>query len=124
MRPSRNLIILYKQLQTVGLKLLNMPYGTSKAGCQGVKLIEGWFKRFGFVRVMGMKQLYIKYFKDANINLILAKVTEEMLVAGSVETMTNLRVAMHNRFEASKSISDEPVIHKRCRKGQKEQKIS
>lgn len=110
----KDLIVLYKHLRTVLWKLLKMPYGISGAGCQWAKVIDGWLMEFGLVKVMGMNQLYIKYFKNGNIDLIIAKVTNDMLVTGSVEATTKVRDAMHDHLQLSKSVIDKPVIYNGC----------
>lgn len=67
-RPPRDLILMYRELRNVLWKLLRMPYGISEAGRQWARVIEHWlFDYYGFERVIGLGQFYIKYNKSGKI---------------------------------------------------------
>lgn len=111
-RPPRDLVALHHQLRSTSWKLLRMPYGISKAEQQWEKVIEGWLTNvMGFERVIGLNEMYIKYSKNGQIELILAKITDDMLFAGTVDDKTGLRNAMHAQFGLSNSIIDKAVIY-------------
>lgn len=111
----RDLIVLYKNVQTVLSKPLKSLYGVSEAGYQMANVIERWFLEFVFVRVMRMHQLYIRYPNNCKIDLILAEVTNDMQVAWSMEEMMKARDALHDRFRLVKSIDQKHITYNGCK---------
>lgn len=67
------------------------------------------------MRLYGVSQLYAKMNSQGKIILFLAKVIDDMLIAGSPAAMTNFRDQLASRYELRKSIIDGPVIYNGCR---------
>lgn len=87
--------------------LLKMSYGISEAGRQWAKVIENWMiQRASFGRVRGVPQMFIRRTKEGNISIIEAKVTDDPLIAGSVEDIKVFSKHISKRFPISKVIID------------------
>lgn len=66
-------------------KLLKLPYVITEAGGQWAKVIESWMIEVaGMQRVPGVSQLYVLR-RNCSIALIIAKVTDDLLMAGSTK---------------------------------------
>lgn len=115
-RPPKELISLFPELINIIWKLLRLPYGVCEAGRQWAKRIEEWLLSIcGFERVQGASQLYILRNEDGTIIMLLAKVTDDMLMAGSPTTMNEFISKLEQEFTLSKAIVNGPVIYNGCR---------
>lgn len=66
-------------------RLLKLPYGIVEAGRQWQKVVEEWMLAgAGLARIFGITQLYVKRSKKNEITLLVAKVTDDFLLGGSV----------------------------------------
>lgn len=91
-------------------KLLKLPYGVTEAGRQWAMVMEEWLtKEAGMDRVNGISQLFIKRRSDDTIKLILAKVTDDLLFTGDIDTMEEFVKEVSNRFKVSKAILNSPI---------------
>ena len=67
-------------------KLVKLPYGITEARRQWATVIEEWLLNTAEMeRVNGMSQLFLKRSSRGDIILMIAKVTDDLLMAGSVE---------------------------------------
>lgn len=83
-----------------------------EAGRQWAKRIEEWLLTvYKFERVNGASQLYILRDADGVIFMLLAKVTDDMLMEGSPSTMSDFVRKLEQEFAISKAIVDGPVIY-------------
>lgn len=96
-----------------------MPYGITEAGRQWQKVIEDWLlKEAGFERVFGVSQLFTLRNKQGEIIMLIAKVTDEILMGGDPDIMRHFAEAIAKRFEVSKVIIDDAVHFNGCRLSQ------
>lgn len=91
-------------------KLKKLPYGISEAGRQWSKVFEKWLMEEGvFEKFYGVSQLYIQRDKNGMPTIILAKVTDDLLMAGDKIGMENLVEDIKKRFELRKVIIGENI---------------
>lgn len=96
-------------------KLLKLPYGIPEAGRQWAKAIESWMiDTAGFQRVFGVPQLFSRRDSAGDIILLVAKVTDDILMAGTKEAMQQFSEEISSRFTVSKTIIDAPVKFNGC----------
>lgn len=115
-RPPKELTNIYESMRGKLWRLLRLPYGISEAGRQWALVIEFWLiSDMGFQRVRGASQLYIKRDRSGEIILILAKVTDDILMAGTIVAMKWLSRQMDKRFGLSKSTIDGAIDYNGCR---------
>lgn len=92
-------------------KLLKLPYGISEAGRQWAKVFEEWLiTEMNMYTVEGVSQLFIKRRQDGSIMLMVAKVTDDLLIAADTETMREFIKKVNERFKVSKSVVDEQIL--------------
>lgn len=92
-------------------KLLKMPYGVSEAGRQWALVFEEWLTRdMGMETVRGISQLFVKRREDGSILLMVAKVTDDLLIAASAGVMKEFVEQVRKRFKISKSITNGPIL--------------
>jgi len=60
----------------------------------------------GMVRIEGVSQLFIKRDPDGQIILMIAKVTDDLLMTGTIQTMQVFAVTINKRFEVRKALID------------------
>lgn len=109
-RPPRELGI-----RGVLWNLLKLPYGISEAGRQWAKTFEKWIlEEAGFMLIAGISQLFIRRDKDERITLLLEKITDDLLMAGSVQRMEQLSEALARRFRTRKVVLDSEVSFNGC----------
>lgn len=97
-------------------KLTKLPYGVSEAGRQWATVIEDWLtNKMGMETVTGVSQLFIKRGAEGNIQMIMAKITDDLLFAGSKERMGQFVESIQARFSISKIIVDGPIDFNGCR---------
>lgn len=100
--------------------LLKLPYGIVEAGRQWALVIEDWLLNdAGMQRVNGISQLYMRRDSKGQINLILAKVTDDILIAGNVDEIQQFIQLISQRFKISKSITNKPINFNGCQISQR-----
>lgn len=115
-RPPKELTNIYDSMHGKLWRLLKLPYGISEAGRQWAVVIEFWLLNdMGFQRIRGASQLYIKKDRSGEIILIIAKVTDDVLMAGTLIAMKWLSRQMDKRFGLSKSTIDDTIDYNGCR---------
>lgn len=91
-------------------KLVKLPYGITEAGRQWAKVFEGWLlSDANFERVFGVSQIFVKRSSDGGIVMLMAKVTDDLLMAGSVEDIKEFVELIGKRFPISKAIIDNRI---------------
>lgn len=99
--------------------LTKLPYGITEAGRQWQKSVETWLiGTAGFERVFGVSQLFVKRGDKGKINMIVSKVTDDILMGGSVKHMEEFATMMKKRYEISKTIIDGIINFNGCRLSQ------
>lgn len=97
------------------LKLTKIPYGIVEAGRQWQKNFEEWLLRDVKVeRIFGISQLYRLLNSDGHNILLVAKVTDDLLMAGTLSNMKYFTEQLKRRFHISKVILDEKRHFKVC----------
>lgn len=69
---------------------------------------------YGFERILGVSQLYIKRDRNRNIILIAAKVTDDILFAGKISALHHFTAVISKRYSVRKSIIDEEMQFNGC----------
>lgn len=91
-------------------KLLKLPYGITEAGRQWAQVMEDWLtKETGMEMAHGISQLFIKRKGNGKIGMMLAKITDDLLIAGDRSTMEEFVTETAKRFKVSKTIIDDPI---------------
>jgi len=110
-RPPRE----WKGPRGVLWKLLKLPYGICEAGRQWAKTIEQWLvEQANFHRVYGVSQLYVRRGPEEEICLLLAKLTDDMLIAGNDRDIREFIAQIGHRFETRKSIIGSEISFNGC----------
>lgn len=95
--------------------LLKLPYGIVEAGRQWQKVVEEWMLTTGrLLRIRGISQLFLKRNASGKIILLVAKVTDDFLIAGSLEQMKQFTDELQQRFVVGKVVINEPFIFNGC----------
>lgn len=90
-RPPRRI----DHRQSTAWKLLRLPYGIVEAGRQWLCAIEDWLTRkYNMNRVLGVEQLFYKKGEDGKINILVAKVVDDFLIAGTTEAIDSFLEAL------------------------------
>ena len=88
-------------------KLTKMPYGITEAGRQWAKVFEQWLtEKAYFTRIHGIPQMFVQRNEDGDIRLILAKVTDDLLIAGQMQHIEVFNKNIEKRFPISKTVID------------------
>lgn len=96
-------------------KLLKLPYGIVEAGRQWQKTVESWMlNEAGLERVLGISQLFVKRDETGRIILLIAKVTDDFLLGGSVEEMKVFLDPLKQRFIVGKIVVDQKIHFDGC----------
>lgn len=96
-------------------KLTLLPYGIAEAGRQWATTIENWMiDVYGMRRVFGISQLYTVKDRHGTLSLIVAKVTDDFLIAGAIDDINNFANELGNRFEIGKFVLDRPFFFNGC----------
>lgn len=96
-------------------KLRKLPYGITEAGRQWAKEIESWLiEKAGFRRVKGLSQFYVKRDDKDRIVMIAAKVTDDILIAGSIPALTNFATHICKRYKVRKVLIDDDIQFNGC----------
>lgn len=92
-------------------KLLKMPYGVSEAGRQWAIVFEEWLTQdIGMETVKGISQLFLKRRPDGSILMMVAKVTDDLLIAADKEVLNEFVEQVRKRFKVSKSITNGTIL--------------
>lgn len=96
-------------------KLTKLPYGIVEAGRQWQKTFEEWLLNDGEVeRIFGISQLYRLRNAEGQTILLIAKVTDDLLMAGSIANMKAFTDKLQRRFNISKIRNNEPINFNGC----------
>ena len=96
-------------------RLLKLPYGIPEAGRQWAKTIENWLlNEMNFERIIGVGQLYVKRDRKLGIELILVKLTDDLLISGAKNSVIALANAIRKRFTTRKFIVGEEIRFNGC----------
>lgn len=112
-RPPRDLG--WKRSRGLLWKLLKLPYGIADAGRQWQKVLEDWMLHDGGLqRVFGISQLFIRRATDGSVVLLVAKVTDDFLLAGSLAEMEAFVDRLKRRFVVGKVVINDKVNFDGC----------
>lgn len=97
-------------------KLLKLPYGVTEAGRQWATVIEDWLTTdMKMKTITGVSQIFVKRKPNGSIQLLLAKITDDLLFAGTMQDMNEFVEKISARFKISKAIIDAPIDFNGCR---------
>lgn len=86
-------------------KLLKLPYEAVEAGRQWETIIEGWIiNEIGMEKAKDISQLFIKRRNDGSISILLAKISDDLLIAGDLLTLNEFLERLTTRFKVRKAI--------------------
>lgn len=110
-RPPRE----WNTIRGILWKLLKLPYGIADAGRQWQKVIEEWMlTQAGLERVFGIPQLFVKRDQNDHISLIVAKVTDDFLLGGTIRQMQMFIDDLQKRFIVGKVAIDGKIHFDGC----------
>jgi Reverse transcriptase (RNA-dependent DNA polymerase) len=89
-------------------KILRPAYGLVESGRLWQLAIERWLFDSGFETLPGPSQFFILRDNSGRITVLLAKVVDDLLLAGSVTTMNEFYKALCARFKVGRFICDRP----------------
>jgi hypothetical protein len=89
-------------------KILRPAYGLVESGRLWQLAIERWLFDYGFETLPGLSQFFILRDNSGRITILLAKVVDDLLLAGSVTTMNEFYKALCARFKVGRFICDRP----------------
>lgn len=114
-RPPREWYRRHATDRKVLWKLTKLPYGIVEAGRQWQKTVEDWMlSDGGLQRAFGLSQLFIRRNKRDEITLMVAKVTDDFLVAGKLEYIHEFMDRLQQRFTVGKVVVDERFHFNGC----------
>ena len=87
-------------------KILRPAYGLVESGRLWQLAIERWLFDYGFAAIPGLSQFFILRDNSGRISVLLAKVVDDLLLAGSVTTMNEFYKALCARFKVGRFICD------------------
>ena len=91
-------------------KLLKLPYGIVEAGRQWQLVAESWLlEQMMFERVPGLSQIFTKRDKNGHITVMLTKVIDDFLVAGSVSDISSFVQSAKQQFEIGCVVIDDNI---------------
>jgi hypothetical protein len=85
-------------------------YGIVESGRLWQLAIEEWLTKQGFSHVNGLSQLFVLRSSDGHILLLLAKVVDDLLVAGSIHSMNDFHNHLCNRFKVGRFVCNESFV--------------
>ena len=92
-------------------QLHSLPYGIAEANRKWSQIIDHWLiNKLGFLRVPGLAQLYVRYNPERSANMVIAKVTDDLLIAGSCLNKKILFTSIKQRFNINKEIMDSEIL--------------
>lgn len=96
-------------------RLLKLPYGIPEAGRQWAKVFEAWLTgEAGLERVPGISQMFIRRGKGGEIKLMVSKVTDDILMAGSAHDLRQFASTMAQEYKLSKVVIDDEIQFNGC----------
>lgn len=96
-------------------RLIKMPYGISEAGRQWAKAFESWLlNEAGFERISGISQLFIMKTNKGHIKLIMAKIVDDLLIAGRRADIDAFIVVLQGKFPTRKVLIDQEAMFNGC----------
>lgn len=105
----------YRERRRVYWKLLALAYGICDAGRQWLKTSDTWItKDLGMKRLAGAHQLFIRRDHNEKLVLIVAKTTDDFLVAGEKGAIESFFGQMRERFVVGKAIIERKMKFNGC----------
>lgn len=96
--------------------LKKVPYRITEAGRQWAMVLESWLVNPAqLCRVSEVSQIVVRRTRENPISLMITKVTDDILMAGSINEMKNFVERIGNRFVISKSKIDEEILSNSCK---------
>lgn len=96
-------------------KLTKLPYGIVEAGRQWQKTVEDWMLTdVGLTRLFGIIQLFIRRNRHDKIVLIIAKVTDDILIGGHSGYIREFITRLQARFIVGKVVVGNTFIFNGC----------
>ena len=96
-------------------KLRKLPYGIADAGRKWQRTVETWMiEQAGMERVHGISQLFIRRDTSGNVQLLIAKVTDDFLLGGTHASMKHFTELLKQRFDVGKVIIDDKIHFDGC----------
>ena len=86
-------------------KLLKPAYGIAESGRLWQLQIEAWMSGQGIHQVVGLPQLFIKYGSHGLPVLIIAKVVDDLLIAGTKEEVHAFHESIEKRFKVGRFLT-------------------
>ena len=94
-------------------RILKPAYGLVESGRLWQLAIERWFNKISIFEANGLPQLFVKRDADGNINLLIAKVVDDLLIAGRKSAISEFHEKIRDRFKVGRFQDDEHVIFNR-----------
>ena len=94
-------------------RILKPTYGLAESGRLWQLAIERWFNTNDIFEVDGLPQLFVKHDADGNIVLLIAKVVDDLLIAGKKPAINDFHELIKARFKVGRFQDDEQVIFNR-----------
>ena len=95
-------------------KLVKPAYGLVESGRLWQICIERWFQEYGFDTIPGMPQLFVLRCRNSSrILLLIAKVVDDLLLAGAPEALSKFKNAISVRFKIGRYMSGSRFIFNR-----------
>ena len=95
-------------------KLVKPPYGLVESGRLWQICIERWFQTYGLDTIPGMPQLFVlRCEKTGHMLLLVAKVVDDLLLAGVQTALSDFRVAITKRFKVGRYTAGSSLIFNR-----------
>lgn len=91
-------------------KLRKYAYGLSESGRIWQLVLEDWLSSQNIFEVHGLPQLFVRRHPDGSIALALAKVVDDLLLAGTASEITAFHTAISARFKVGRFTLDDDLI--------------
>ena len=96
-------------------KLRKLPYGITNAGSQWQKMVDSrMLEHAGFERVFAISQLFVRRDECGDIQLKVAKETDDFLLGGTIAEMRLFMEMLQKRFVVGKIIIDDKLHFDGC----------
>jgi hypothetical protein len=89
-------------------KILRPPFGLVESGRLWQLAIERWLFDYGFETLPGLSQFFILRYNSGRITVLLARVVDDLLLAGSVTTKNEFYNALYSQLNVGRFICDIP----------------
>lgn len=91
-------------------RLTKLSYRISETGRHWSKAFEEWLISLAkFVRTLGISQLFVRRGNRGEIQMIAAKITDNVLMKGNIGTMRTMVAEINDRLTISKVVIDEEI---------------